>query len=178
MTADRKSLPIVFGPVLDKNVEQLKILNTAIFPVRYKEQFYKDACTCGPVTQFAYHNDVVVGAIACRLERKPEGGGKLYIMTIGVLAPYRGYGIGSALLEHSLKTAAVDPRIKEAYLHVQTSNTETIEWYSHRGFTAVETIKDYYKRIECCDAVVLRRELTPPPPHVHQHGGGCCGHSH
>lgn len=36
MTADRKSLPIVFGPVLDKNVEQLKILNTAIFPVRYK----------------------------------------------------------------------------------------------------------------------------------------------
>lgn len=85
---------------------------------------------------------------------------------------------GSALLEHSLKTAAVDPRIKEAYLHVQTSNTETIEWYSHRGFKAVETIKDYYKRIECCDAVVLRRELTPPPPHVHQHGGGCCGHSH
>ena len=35
----RKPLPIVFGPVLDKNVEQLKILNTAIFPVRYKVPF-------------------------------------------------------------------------------------------------------------------------------------------
>ena len=38
MTAEkaRPPLPIVFGPVLEKNVEQLKILNTAIFPVRYK----------------------------------------------------------------------------------------------------------------------------------------------
>lgn len=65
---------------------------------------------------------------------------------------------------------------------MQTSNEETIEWYQRRGFTAVETIVGYYKRIECCDAVVLQRELSPPPPaphhHHHHHGGGCCGHQH
>ena len=38
---------------------------------------------------------MVIGAIACRLERQPDGSGKLYIMTIGVLAPYRGYGVGA-----------------------------------------------------------------------------------
>lgn len=184
MTAEkaRPPLPIVFGPVLEKNVEQLKILNTAIFPVRYKEQFYKDCCACGPVTQFAYHNDVVVGAIACRLERQPDGGAKLYIMTIGVLAPYRGFGVGSRLLERVLATAAADSAVREAYLHVQTSNDEAIEWYTRRGFAAAETVKEYYKRIECRDAVVLRRPLEPPPPveehHHHHHGGGCCGHHH
>ena len=34
--AQHEQLQLEFGPVLDKNVEQLKILNTAIFPVRYR----------------------------------------------------------------------------------------------------------------------------------------------
>ena len=48
---------------------------------------------------------MVVGAIACRLERQPDGGAKLYIMTIGVLAPYRGFGVGAQTLrpEHTQK---------------------------------------------------------------------------
>jgi len=58
----------------------------------------------------------------------------------------------------------------------QTSNEEATDWYCKRGFTAGEVIRNYYKRIECVDAVVLRRKLEPPPPHVH--GPGCSHHHH
>lgn len=58
----------------------------------------------------------------------PQPGGKgarLYIMTLGVLAPYRGYGVGTKLLGRSLTAAARDPSIQEAYLHVQVSQRLT-----------------------------------------------------
>ena len=52
-------------------------------------------------THAAFCNDVLVGAIAVRLERQPSGKVQLYILTLGVLAAYRNYGVGkppSALL--------------------------------------------------------------------------------
>lgn len=42
----------------------------------------------------AYYNDICVGAIACRLEKRDDGAVRVYIMTLGVLAPYRGLGVG------------------------------------------------------------------------------------
>jgi hypothetical protein len=76
-------LPITFGAVTEKNVEQLKLLNRAIFPINYNERVYKDILAFTDVTQLAYHNDVLVGAIACRLEKsaqvRPGGWGRAVV---------------------------------------------------------------------------------------------------
>lgn len=149
----KKKLPVMFGPITDKNVEQVKTLNRSIFPVKYNDKFYTEVQKSGEHTQLAYYStDILVGAICCRVE---EGGKRLYIMTIGVLAPYRCCGIGTELLEQCLKQVESDKLIEEVYLHVQTSNTEAINFYKRFGFTIKDTIKNYYKRIDPPDCHVL-----------------------
>lgn len=58
-----------------------------------------------------FYNDLPVGAICCRIEHptpsssSAEATPKLYIMTLGVLAPYRRLGLASRLLSHVLSAA-------------------------------------------------------------------------
>lgn len=73
-------LPITFDNVRDKNIEQLRVLNRAIFPINYPERMYQDVLACGEVTHLAYHNDVLIGAIACRLEKIPGVSMSLWVV--------------------------------------------------------------------------------------------------
>jgi len=45
MLRDRAQQLISFGSVTEKNVEQLRKLNLAVFPVRYNDKFYQDIAT-------------------------------------------------------------------------------------------------------------------------------------
>ena len=47
----------------------------------------------------AYYNDIVVGAVCCRIDQT-EDARRLYIMTLGCLAPYRRLGIGRLIVKH------------------------------------------------------------------------------
>lgn len=135
------------------NIEQLKVLNSVVFPVSYNDKFYADALELGqfaklgmttitfallvwefslftaikqcpthilcitfyvstfisgPILLFttytytilhilhiiAWYNDLMVGAVCCRVEKEPSGDKKLYIMTLGCLEAYRNLGIG------------------------------------------------------------------------------------
>ncbi|KAB2629375.1 N-alpha-acetyltransferase 50-like [Pyrus ussuriensis x Pyrus communis] len=143
----------------DKNVMQLKKLNTALFPVRYNDKYYADALASGDFTKLAYFSDICVGAIACRLEKKENGAVRVYIMTLGVLAPYRGLGIGKQLLNHSLDLCAKQ-NISEIYLHVQTNNEDAINFYKKFGFEITETIQNYYTNITPPDCYVLTKYIT------------------
>lgn len=81
-------------------------------------------------------------------------------MTLGVYAPHRGGRIGSRLLQQALNEASKDPYIKDAYLHVQTNNYSAFDFYERFGFVKGDVLKNYYKRIDPPDAVVLSRDLN------------------
>ena len=91
----------------------------------------------GELAKLAYFNDIVVGAVCCRVDM--QGAGRkvwilstflnlcqdnlllfqLYIMTLGCLAPYRRLGIGTRMLEHVLNIVKEDGNYTSIFLHVQ-----------------------------------------------------------
>eukprot|EP00164_Ancoracysta_twista_P006989 GFYU01009841.1.p1 GENE.GFYU01009841.1~~GFYU01009841.1.p1 ORF type:complete len:196 (+),score=58.23 GFYU01009841.1:64-651(+) len=144
--------------VTDKNVEQVRNLNSVIFPVRYNEKFYTELLKRpSELQRLAYLSDIIVGSICTRIEIEKEVK-KLYIMTLGVLAPYRGGGIGGQLLNDVLDNQKAKG-ITEAFLHVQVNNKDAVKFYEKYGFSVGETVANYYKRISPSDAVVLRKTL-------------------
>ena len=98
-----------------------------------------------------YYRDICVGVLGCRVETDAapaaaapaaaaEGGSaaaaprkRLYLMVLGVLAPYRDRGIGSALLRGALEAAEAGT-IKgaegadEMYMHVWEENKEAVRF--------------------------------------------------
>ncbi|PNH07684.1 N-alpha-acetyltransferase 50 [Tetrabaena socialis] len=159
----KRELSVSFDIVREKNLEQLKLLNNVIFPIKYADEIYRQCMASGELTQLAYHNDVLVGAVAVRCEKQPNGKAKAYIAMLGVLAPYRSFGIGSKLLHRSLSMCFQDPNIEEAYAHVQVGNDEAVRFYQRQGFEVGETVRDYYKKLSPPDALTLSKKLVAPP---------------
>jgi ribosomal protein S18 acetylase RimI-like enzyme len=149
---------IDLGDVTPHNIKLLRKVNTVVFPVSYHDKFYKDVLEAGELAKLAYFNDIVVGAVCCRVDMQGAGR-KLYIMTLGCLAPYRRLGIGTRMLEHVLNIVKEDGNYTSIFLHVQVNNESAIEFYKKFGFNIVETKEQYYKRIEPADAHVLEKFL-------------------
>ncbi|KAL7638171.1 UNVERIFIED_CONTAM: hypothetical protein RMT77_011796 [Armadillidium vulgare] len=151
---------IELGDVTSHNIKQLKLLNQVVFPVSYNDKFYKDVLEAGELAKLAYYNDMVVGGVCCRIDIS-EGQRRLYIMTLGCLAPYRRLGIGTKMLQHVLNFVEKDGNFHAIFLHVQVNNDSALEFYKKFGFEVVETKEHYYKRIEPADANVLQKTLIP-----------------
>ncbi|CCX07021.1 acyl-CoA N-acyltransferase [Pyronema domesticum] len=82
--------------------------------------------------------------------------GKIYIMTLCVLSPFRNLGAASALLKDVVETAK-SWGIREVYAHVWTENHEALEWYGKRGFVVEEeVIKGYYRKLRPDGARIVK----------------------
>jgi N-alpha-acetyltransferase 50 len=163
-----KVLSIDFGPITPDNVEQLRKVNVACFPILYNDGFYKDVITGGGsegLNKFAYWNGFVVGAVCARREQLGKGRDRLYIMTLGVLAAYRGRQVGTQLIQSILdyyqeqKDSELST-VDEIALHVQVSNDDAIKFYTTRfGFVRGDMVENYYRRIDPPHCYLLYKKL-------------------
>ncbi|KAE8741448.1 hypothetical protein FOCC_FOCC013048 [Frankliniella occidentalis] len=151
---------IELGDVTPHNLKQLRKLNQVVFPVIYNDKFYRDVLEAGELAKLAYYNDIVVGAVCCRVDTA-EKNRRLYIMTLGCLYPYRRLGIGTVMFNHVHNLVEQDGNFSSIYLHVQVCNEGALKFYQKFGFEIVETKESYYKRIEPADAYVLEKRLRP-----------------
>ncbi|KAG7349821.1 acyl-CoA N-acyltransferase [Nitzschia inconspicua] len=68
-----RRLPVELGRITQDNVEQLRKINLACFPVQYQETYYKDVVTHDEgLCKFAYWDGFVVGAACARIEPLPD----------------------------------------------------------------------------------------------------------
>lgn len=102
----RSLLPkrIEVAQLTSNNLGQLRKLNSVLFPVQYSERYYKDVLhqDVAEMCKLGLFNDIAVATICCRYELASADTVNVYIMTLGVLAPYRRLGIATVLLQHVL----------------------------------------------------------------------------
>lgn len=77
-------------------------------------------------------------------------------MTLAVLAAYRSYGVGTALLDHIIEYAR-SLFVHEVYVHVWVENQDAVEWYESRGFKKGQLTKNYYHKLVPRDAWVMSK---------------------
>jgi ribosomal protein S18 acetylase RimI-like enzyme len=104
----------------------------------------------------------LVGAVCGRREYT-EQGVVVYIMTLGVLTPYRSLGFGTKLIQAEIETCRKMKDVRKIYLHVQTSNEEAVGFYSKFGFKIRETLEGYYTKLNPSSAHILELNLETSP---------------
>lgn len=154
--------------------ERIKVLDNYCFPVKYTESYYTNYVrnSFHPFNQLAFYHDILVGSITCRLEKTDvDGEYTLYIMTIGVLEPYRHMQIGSRLLQAVLTAVQHDTktRITAVTLHVQVGSS-ALEFYRRFNFEEVRVVENYYSDLDECNAILLRRVVPQPFFEGHRKG--------
>ncbi|XP_032833142.2 N-alpha-acetyltransferase 50-like [Petromyzon marinus] len=154
--------PVDLQEVTALNVQALRRLHQAVFPVPYGEAFYRHARRAGPLARAAYVQGAMVGSVCCRWDTS-EDRRRLYIMTLGTLPTYRRLGIGSALLRYVLglcEAECGERVVSSVYLHVQVGNEDALCFYGRFGFLVTGKACGYYPRQQHADAWVLERTLT------------------
>ncbi|GAA5989015.1 hypothetical protein JCM5350_001750 [Sporobolomyces pararoseus] len=256
------------GSLTVNNLGTVKKLHNCLFPVSYTDRFYQDSLNLDlspeEFNKLVFYQDLPVGVLVSRIEPlsneapkdidqavtnpsteqndENKDGYKLYIMTLGVLAPYRNQGLASKLIHHLLEAASqtlnqptptdisapvesspaqastpapplskkaakkaaqkgkaapppptssakaeestVDPveeekerkkkeraeqeakrsrrRIEKITLHVQVGNEDGKKFWEKFGFSVVETVPNYYRKIEPSSAWMMERPVLAP----------------
>ncbi|KAI0032478.1 N-acetyltransferase NAT13 [Vararia minispora EC-137] len=154
---------VSFASLTPNNVGTVKKLNSVLFPVKYSDKFYAEILQpdVEDFCRLVYYNDIPVGIICCRIELKGKAS-DLYLLTMGVLAPYRHLGVGSYMLQQISDSASSHTKspVQRIYLHVQISNDGAKSFYEKHGFVEVGVDDSYYKKIKPSAAWILEKAIS------------------
>ncbi|KAJ1965668.1 N-acetyltransferase 5 [Dipsacomyces acuminosporus] len=157
-----------------QSLAKLRRLNSVLFPVQYSASFYKNLLLPDQLAQLAVFNGTCIGTVACRKQpllfadtpssflnhnAPPPAKLEVYLMTLGVLAPYRRLGVGRVLLDSVVRFAVQDPSVVRIVLHVQVDNDDALRFYHRNGFRTVRIVENYYRRIDPPNAYLLEYRL-------------------
>ncbi|XP_055356223.1 N-alpha-acetyltransferase 60-like isoform X2 [Paramacrobiotus metropolitanus] len=104
---------------------------------------------------------------ACDSSKEPQVAA--YIMLLGVLEPYRKFGLASRLLLSFQRTVNLSyPSLSRTfYLHVATDNSAAMRMYSRQGFLRISILPQYYNYAkdnappDLRDAYLYAKEVLP-----------------
>ncbi len=139
----RRCDPIDIIPVMEINLKTL--------PEHYSDYFYESLLDELPEAFLvAEISGKLIGYIMCKTEYGFSNFKKLgfvkkgHVVSVAVIDEYRGKGIGSELVNESLKGVKMR-QCGEMYLEVRCSNNDAVKLYEKLGFSINQRLKTYYR---------------------------------
>ena len=152
----RRCDPIDIIPVMEINLKTL--------PEHYSDYFYESLLDELPEAFLvAEISGKLIGYIMCKTEYGFSNFKKLgfvkkgHVVSVAVIDEHRGKGIGSELVNESLKGVKMR-QCGEMYLEVRCSNTDAVKLYEKLGFSINQRLKTYYRDGE--DAYLMAINLS------------------
>ncbi|KAI6233512.1 N-alpha-acetyltransferase 50 [Aphelenchoides fujianensis] len=153
------SATIKLGDVTPHNWKETEQLEEAIFSRSHDERLYTKKADGEPLAKVVRFNDHIVGLILCSL-RTTNGRKQLHIHAIGVLAPYRRFGVAGMLMNSALGFCDGDRAIKCIDLHVRVDNASAIRFYERFGFAKMSLSKNHYPDETPSDAFLMEKAVN------------------
>jgi len=139
----RRCDPIDIIPVMEINLKTL--------PEHYSDYFYESLLDELPEAFLvAEISGKLIGYIMCKTEYGFSNFKKLgfvkkgHVVSVAVIDEHRGKGIGSELVNESLKGVKMR-QCGEMYLEVRCSNNDAVRLYEKLGFSINQRLKTYYR---------------------------------
>ena len=139
-------------------------INLQTLPEHYSDYFYESLLEELPEAFIVAEIDgKVIGYVMCKTEYGFSNFKKLgfvkkgHVVSVAVLEQHRGKGIGTMLVNESLKGVKMK-QCGEMYLEVRCSNNDAVKLYERLGFVILQRPKSYYRDGE--DAFLMSIDFT------------------
>jgi ribosomal protein S18 acetylase RimI-like enzyme len=157
---------VVYRPVEPTDVDRVKELHEAWFPVRYEDAFYTKVVNCGAdhrpyftTVATLRSTGLIVGMVTANVIAEDDCDEKddllsslsfsqrkvAYILTLGVDAQYRQNGLGRIMLDMLRQyLEGRSDRCHAMYLHCLSTNYSALRFYERMLFEQVKLQVDFY----------------------------------